>query len=326
MKSSVAFLRSIEILSALEESELESIDELFQLIAIEPGEELFSQNDPGDTVFIVEQGRVASSVAGKDGNQIEVAEFGSGDFFGEMALFDRSPRSATCTAKEYSELLCLSGDDFLSFEETNPGASIKIMRKMLKTTADRLENSGVFLSEMVQWGESARKRAVTDEMTGLFNRRFIDEAISEQLAHAQTAGTPLTLVMADLDHFSSINNEYGHDVGDEVIKSVVPVLREHFRKSDLLARYGGDEFIFLLPDTPADQAFELCDAVCRDVGKLDVLADKRGSITRVTTSQGLAAYPAHGRTVKALQEAADMALYDAKERGRNRAVIRGSRE
>lgn len=326
MKSSVAFLRSIEILSALEESELESIDELFQLVAIEPGEQLFSQNDPGDTVFIVEKGRVASSVAGKDGNQIEVAEFGPGDFFGEMALFDRSPRSATCTAKDHSELLCLSGDDFLSFEETNPGASIKIMRKMLKTTADRLENSGVFLSEMVQWGESARKRAVTDEMTGLFNRRFIDEAISEQLAHAQTAGSSLSLVMADLDHFSSINNEYGHDVGDEVIKSVVPVLRKHFRKSDLLARYGGDEFIFLLPDTSPEQAFELCDAVCRDVGKLNVLADKEGSITRVTTSQGIASYPAHGRTVKALQEAADMALYDAKERGRNRAVIRGSGE
>ncbi|MFW5844127.1 MAG: diguanylate cyclase [Spirochaetota bacterium] len=324
MKSSVAFLRSIEILSPLENTELEALDDLFRLVAIEPGETLFAQNDPGDAVFIVEEGRIVSSVTGKDGNQIEVAEFGPGDFFGEMAIFDRSPRSATCTAKEHSELLCLSEDDFLAFEEANPGAAIKVMRRMLRTTAERLENSGVFLSEMVQWGDSARKRAVTDEMTGLFNRRFIDEAVSEQLAHAQTAGTPLTLVMADLDHFTSINNDYGHEVGDEVIKSVVPVLRRHFRESDLLARYGGDEFIFLLPETPAEEAHQVCEAVCREVAALDVLAGFDGSLTRVTTSQGIASYPHHGRTVKALREAADSALYDAKEQGRNRAVIRRS--
>jgi diguanylate cyclase (GGDEF)-like protein len=324
MKSSVAFLRSIEILSSLEETELEALDNLFHLVAVEPGETLFGQNDPGDAVFVVEEGRIVSSVTGTDGNQIEVAEFGPGDFFGEMAIFDRSPRSATCTAKEHSELLCLSEDDFLAFEEASPGAAIKVMRRMLRTTAERLENSGVFLSEMVQWGDSARKRAVTDEMTGLFNRRFIDEALSEQLAHAQTAGTPLSLVMADLDDFTSINNDYGHEVGDEVIKSVVPVLRRHFRESDLLARYGGDEFIFLLPETPAEEAHQICEAVCREVAALDVLAGLDGSLTRVTTSQGIASYPHHGRTVKAIREAADSALYDAKEQGRNRAVIRRS--
>jgi diguanylate cyclase (GGDEF)-like protein len=324
MKSRFSFLRSIEILSPLEEGELEALDHLFHLVAIEPGAPLFTQNDPGDALFIVEKGRVASSVAGKDGNQIEVAEFGSGDFFGEMAIFDRSPRSATCTAKEPSELLCLSEDDFLAFEETYPGAAIKVMRRMLRTTAERLENSGVFLSEMVQWGDSARKRAVTDEMTGLFNRRFIDEALSEQLAHAQTAGTPLSLVMADLDHFTSINNDYGHEIGDEVIKSVVPVLRRHFRESDLLARYGGDEFIFLLPETAPEEAHRICEAVCREVAALDVLADLDGTLTQVTTSQGIASYPYHGRTVKAIREAADTALYDAKEQGRNRAVIRRS--
>ena len=129
MKSSVAFLRSIEILSSLEESELEALDGLFQLVAVEPGENLFAQNDPGDAVFIVEKGRIVSSVIGKDGNQIEVAEFGPGDFFGEMAIFDRSPRSATCTAKEHSELLCLSEDDFLAFEEgsVTHGARVAVL-------------------------------------------------------------------------------------------------------------------------------------------------------------------------------------------------------
>ncbi len=323
MKSSAAFLNSVEILSSLEERELEPLDRLLRPVQVGPGEVLFAEKDPGEELFVVRSGRIVSYVVGSDGNQIEVADFGPGDFFGEMAIFDRSPRSATCVARESSELFGLSESDFLAFEQTHPAAATKVMRRMLRTTAKRLENSGVFLSDMVQWGESARKRAVTDEMTGLFNRRFIDEALSEQLAHARTVRSPLSLVMADLDHFSSINNEYGHEVGDQVIQAVVPVLRRTFRKGDLLARYGGDEFIFLLPDTPAEDALALCEHVCRDVEKLNVLSDKSGSITRVTTSQGIAAYPAHGKTVKALQEAADKALYHAKERGRNRAVVRG---
>ncbi len=119
------------------------------------------------------------------------------------------------------------------------------MQRMLNTATGRLQKTGAFLSDMVKWGENARIRAVTDDFTGLYNRRFFDEAIVDMVTESIRAGEPLSLVILDLDRFGLLNSEYGESIGDEVILSVIPVFVAAFGKEDILARYGGDEFAFL---------------------------------------------------------------------------------
>jgi diguanylate cyclase (GGDEF)-like protein len=238
-----------------------------------------------------------------------------------MAILEKAPRSATCRAVEPSAVFVLEAADFYRLMEEQPEIAIKIMNRMLDAAADRSIRTSEFLSDMVRWGDEARKRAVLDGLTGLFNRRFVEEALRDGLQKARAGGGPLSLIMLDLDHFRQINQHYGADTGDRAIRALVPVLRSVLRPDDVPARLGGDEFAILLPNTPGGEALRLAEAICAGVRELDFFAGLGGPLRRITTSQGIASFPEHGEELKSLWEAADRALYRAKEQGRDRAAF-----
>ena len=316
-----SFLHRVAIFQTLSEDELDRIAVHLTPVTARDRRTLFSEGAEGEELFVVRRGSVAARVGLPDGAQQEVARFGEGDFFGEMSIFERAPRSATCVAEAGTELLRLSDTDFHGLLRREPGIAMKVMYEMLRITSGRLENTSGILGEMVRWGEGAKKRAVTDEFTGLFNRRFLDDSLSGMFQRAKSSRRPLCLVMLDLDHFNDINQEYSEAVGDEVITAVIPVFRSVYRESDVLARYGGDEFTFVLPDTDAATARSLSEQVRREVEALDVLAHRGGAITRVTTSHGIAAFPEHANDLQTLSARADEALYAAKSAGRNRVEV-----
>ncbi len=314
------FLRSIDMFADLDDPELAVLGSSMRSIEIEAGSVLFREGDKGDELFVVKEGAVSISVKLPDEQELVISEIQEGNFFGEMSIFEGAPRSATCRTKMKSTLFGLKSGDFYELIRSHPRTASKIMYRMLAITVERLRNTGNFLTDMVQWGEDARKRAVTDDFTGLFNRRFLDDALEERFREAKMKGSSLCLAMVDLDHFGSLNKEYGEQVGNAVILEAVSVFKTVFGTKDILIRYGGDEFTFVLPETTSSEALEKCETVCSGLRKLSILEPFGGTIRRVTSSIGVAAYPEHARTVKELLEKADGALYKAKESGRDRAM------
>jgi diguanylate cyclase (GGDEF)-like protein len=321
MSQPTSILSEVEILQDLNKDEMAVVGEYVTSVDVGPQQVVFHEGDPGFELYIVESGMLEATVGTEDGGEFPVAHFRSGDFFGEMSIFEDAPRSATCRTEVASKLLVFSKSDFFALVDHHPRTAIKIMDAMLRVISGRLRATNSLVSEMVQWGEDARRRVAIDPLTGLFNRRFLDGALPGLFSRAVSGAQPLSIVMLDLDHFRDINDSYGHDAGDAVIKSIAPTLREVYgTEESVLARYGGDEFTFALPGVDVDRAYELALEAGRRVGALR-LQPVEGVELVVTLSQGVAGYPQHAGTLEDLVRRADNALYAAKENGRNRAEI-----
>lgn len=162
--------------------------------------------------------------------------------------------------------------------------------------------------------------AVTDDLTGLYNFRYLSTRLREELKRAERHREPLACAMIDLDHFKRINDELGHDVGDAVLREAARRVRGAVREIDVVARYGGDELLLILPTTPFSGALTVASRVWNDIRVTPILAGMHE--LRVTPSIGVALYPSRDVTdAEALLRAADQALYQAKRDGRDRIGV-----
>jgi two-component system, cell cycle response regulator len=160
--------------------------------------------------------------------------------------------------------------------------------------------------------------ATTDGLTGLTNHRTFQERFGQLLERAGRHGYPAAMLLCDVDFFKKVNDNYGHPVGDEVLRRVARVLQDVGRKIDITARYGGEEFAVVLESSTAEQARQVGERLRQEVGKL-VIETEKGPL-QVTMSVGIAAFPDDARDRAGLVERADLALYHAKHSGRNQVV------
>ncbi len=157
--------------------------------------------------------------------------------------------------------------------------------------------------------------ALTDGLTGMHNRRYFDDAMNEYLDQFRKIDKPIGLMILDLDHFKKVNDTYGHDVGDEVLRQIARCLQEFTRYHDVVARLGGEEFAVVAPNMSRESLFKLADRIRYAISSLNI---KSGNVQlRVTMSIGLAIWD-HKETAEELYKRADMQLYQAKRTGRNR--------
>jgi len=191
-------------------------------------------------------------------------------------------------------------------------------------TADRREMLGVIANQVAvsvhngQMYAQMEDMATTDGLTGLVNHRTFQDRFDEMLARAERSDKPVTLLLTDIDHFKSVNDTYGHPVGDAVLRAVSKVLQEQARTVDVVARYGGEEFALVLEDTDGEGALILAERIREEVSELRHPSDQ-GPFS-CALSLGVASYPADGKHKQLLIERADQALYYAKEHGRNQSV------
>jgi diguanylate cyclase (GGDEF)-like protein/PAS domain S-box-containing protein len=167
--------------------------------------------------------------------------------------------------------------------------------------------------------EELRELSTRDALTGLYNRRFLEESLGRELLHAERTGHPVSVIMGDLDHFKAVNDRCGHLAGDEVLRVFGSLMKHHARASDITCRYGGEEFLLILPGLTEEGAIERAELLRRTMEATRV--GYGASQITVTASFGVAAFPHHGRTTDELIAAADSALYSAKSGGRNRVGL-----
>ena len=160
-----------------------------------------------------------------------------------------------------------------------------------------------------------------DPLTGLFNRAHFHERITGEVSRARRNGLPLTIAMVDVDHFKSFNDRYGHAAGDQVLRVIANALNSSFRKTDIVGRYGGEEFVIAMPETDAAAGRRKLEDLRRLIETTALQQD--GSNVHLTISGGLAGFPQDGADDEALLAVADARLFEAKGRGRNRIVEGG---
>lgn len=168
-----------------------------------------------------------------------------------------------------------------------------------------------------------RRQSTSDRLTGLFNRPYAEDFLENEVLQTARTKTAMVVAMLDVDHFKNFNDTYGHAAGDMALKELANVLRTALRRTDVVARYGGEEILLVMPGSDIERGMEKLDEVRVKVGLTDI-ALPRGGTSRITVSIGVAGFGIDGRDVDSLLDIADRRLYQAKDAGRNRVVGPGS--
>ena len=182
-----------------------------------------------------------------------------------------------------------------------------------------VEQSQLALSNL-KLREALVEQSIRDPLTELYNRRYMEEALNQQLSRVTRQLHPLGLIMIDIDHFKNFNDTYGHAAGDALLRELGRLLQSHIRGEDVACRYGGEEFLIIMPDASLEAAHQRAVLLQQEAKNLRV-QDAGQSLDGITLSLGVAIYPEHGRSIDSVLRAADAALYRAKQEGRDRVVV-----
>jgi diguanylate cyclase (GGDEF)-like protein/PAS domain S-box-containing protein len=175
------------------------------------------------------------------------------------------------------------------------------------------------LEEINKLREELQEQAIRDPLTNVFNRRYLVEFLALEISRAEREGSPLSVVIMDVDDFKQFNDTYGHKCGDTVLQRIAEFLVQHTRKGDVVCRYGGEEFVILMPGAPLEIAYERAETWRRDFAETAI--EYEGLKLFATFSAGAASYPEHGSTDEAILQAADRALYRSKDAGKNKVTM-----
>jgi len=270
-------------------------------------------------LYILSRGEVVVSKKTEQGHSIDLARFIPGDCFGELSILDGKPRTGTAVAAADSTLLVFP-ERSLSFRgllERHPAIFAQILHKLLAIVAGRIRSTNALISERSPWVQQLRRQLLSDELTGLYNRTFLDEDFKEQLAQY---GDSTCVLMIKPDNFKAINDTYGHEAGDAVLKLLASTIKSELRDSDIAVRYRGNEVAVILPDTVAPTALSIADKIREAIHQIDTAPVLDGNRISVTGSVGIALYPDNSTDSAELVERAFARMWEAREAGGNRVA------
>lgn len=282
-------------------------------VNVEPGTLLIDPEHPKRRLLVLLDGMMEVKMEVEGGNFKDVIE--PGHCAGEMSIFDSVKPSAYVFAKDPCRILVIEPEVALAMIN----ASHDLCLNFLHMLSQRLRNNNRVVCEEEYHIRCIEENAKVDSLTGLHNRRWLEEMYTREINRSNAGNFRLSAVMMDIDHFKRVNDTYGHLAGDQVLIAVAGAITYSLRPSDMPVRYGGEEFSVFLPGTSTENARIIAERLRKAVEKLRIpLPD--GQVIPVTISLGFTERQ-DGDTVRSIIERADQALYNAKQNGRNRACL-----
>lgn len=285
---------------------------------LKTGEVLLRPEFRNNNMYLLLSGRVAVTLESLDATPL--LELGSGECIGEMSVFDGRNPSAYVKSTEPCEVLVIESDTLWLLIDS----SHSLCRNLLYFLSNRLRSGNDIVAVSKSREKEHEHAANVDALTGANNRRWLQDTIESLKGHELLERMPLAVLMLDVDHFKRFNDSYGHKSGDLVLQMVARTIRKSLRPSDMLARFGGEEFLILLPCTPAKQARLVAERLRKAVERCQITAEQGQALPSVTISVGVSPL-AEQETIEQAIELADQALYQAKHNGRNRIEIRADK-
>jgi len=304
-------LGKLQIFDSVDMTAIEPILSKCSMIRKEPGEVLLSPGQENTTLFVLVDGVLSIHFKSLEDEPHTLIE--AGECVGELSVVSGAPVGAYVRAKESSRLLAIPNRRVWELLD----ASYLIARNLLLILSLRVSfTNNAFLSAEDRQ-RMFEKHARSDSLTGLHNRRHLDDGLEEMSTRLERDGSGFSFLILDVDHFKHFNDTYGHLGGDCVLSTLGHVLRETMRKEDILTRYGGEEFAVILPDLSIDEAAEIAERLRIAVSETVMTGSEGEPLPCVTVSIGVTEADS-GQDPAAVIAAADKALYKAKETGRNR--------
>jgi diguanylate cyclase (GGDEF)-like protein len=306
-----ALLHSIALFRDVEPDAIADLLPQCGRVDIAEGQLLLAPHRPNQNVYVVLSGRLHVHLGSL--TTPKIADLRIGACVGEMSLIEDKDPSAYVLAAEESHLMVLSHS--LLWEMVD--RSHAFAKNLLIVLSERVRSDNAYIASSLGVLRQAEQNASTDALTGVLNRHGMHDRFGSELERAQRSGAQLALMMIDVDRFKNFNDAHGHIAGDRVLATVAEALRAHVRPSDLIARFGGDEFAVMLPGAGLDQASQTAERLRE---RLVELAPESGHAP-ITISIGVTAA---GKTddLDRLVHRADAAMYAAKAGGRNRVIVR----
>jgi diguanylate cyclase (GGDEF)-like protein len=281
------------------------------IICLEPDDILLAQGQPNRNCYCILSGSLRIHLDSLDTPPVSILH--AGESVGEISLLDGQHASAHVVCHSNCQLLVMTEDIFWSLVNVSHSFS----RNLLFTTIGRLRNSNISVSESFKKQREYKLTAIVDELTGLYNRRWLNKMLDRQMKRSQFSKEPLSLLMIDIDHFKKINDTHGHLVGDQVLRTAAKLMLNSIRPTDMISRYGGEEFAVVLPNTDLAGSRLVAKRILKMVSSTKMVTPEEKALPRVTVSIGIAQMHSHENMADLVRDA-DKALYRAKENGRNR--------
>ncbi len=276
-------------------------------------EVLLSPKQPNHTFYILLSGEVDIRLNAEDTSGH--TRLGPGHCIGEMSIIDATLPSATVVTRQPCRLLALDGETLWALINR----SHTVARNLLYILAARVRRNNQALEQSLQRQQAWAHSAQNDALTGLYNRRWLDDILASHVIRFALEGRTLALIMLDVDHFKPYNDTYGHLAGDRALRTIAGTIHENIRTTDAAARYGGEEFVILMPDTQDIDAQIIAERLCQAIRNQPISDSDGRALPGITVSIGLARFQP-GQSVEQLLAAADKALYRAKHAGRDQVA------
>jgi diguanylate cyclase (GGDEF)-like protein len=281
---------------------------------LSPGEMVLSTEEENQNLFILIKGRLAIKLNMHD--EVPLAMVEPGECVGEMSIMGRHVPTAQVSASEETTVLVIEQEVLWRMISV----SHEIARNLLYIMSERVRYSNLVMADSLEMQRKYQHFATTDALTGLHNRGWLDDTFDREVKRSERDQLPLSLIMIDVDDFKKHNDDYGHLAGDQVLIKVAESIRKPLRPNDLVARFGGEEFAVLLPETTVENAKVIAERLRKKVSAADpgILDGKQ--LPKVTISSGIANRQT-GYSLDMLIASADVAMYNAKRNGKNRVEV-----